>query len=683
MAIINGDATDNILQGTLESDVIRGFNGDDILNGGDGNDRLLGGSGQDTLNGGNGNDRFILKGGGTIQSETYSGGDGRDTLTINATVRFNTLRLDALASVEQIDMKSGPLLATSADDVINLSGVKRFLNFADKIRLGDGNDIFYGSRTDDIVNGGKGDDILRGWLGDDILYGGKGTDRYIGGSGDDTFVLAAGESVGSETYNGGNGTDTLKITGTTTFNRLILQQSNSVEVLDFRDGSVNGTSGNDIIDLSGVGSFIGFAEFNLGAGDDIFRASDTNKMDFIFGGHGDDVMYGYGGHDRLQGGHGNDTYFGGAGNDHFRMVQNKVIIGDIFNGGEGFDTLDLLAFTVYAHRLDLSAGTSVEEINFRFMPLLGTDGDDIIDVSGVIKFTELSKGILLEEGNDVYHGSKTESDHVNGGDGNDILYGNGGDDLLQGGLGTDSYFGGAGKDSFILTDGEVLDGETYNGGAGFDKLELYGRTVYVHNLDLSAGTSVEGISFNSFTPGFLLGTAGDDTVDISGVTSFTRFYNIMDLGDGNDTYRGSHTENDRVNGGAGDDMLSGNGGNDVLIGGLGNDMLNGNGGNDVLTGGLGNDMLSGNRGNDVLTGGLGNDTFVYNHGKDRISDFDLGADQLNIDDALWTGTLTKAQVLEFARVVRGDTIFDFGGDNRLVLEDYTDIAGLESVLTIV
>ncbi|PCH73938.1 MAG: hypothetical protein COC12_04450 [Rhodobacteraceae bacterium] len=57
---------------------------------------------------------------------------------------------------------------------------------------------------------------------------------------------------------------------------------------------------------------------------------------------------------------------------------------------------------------------------------------------------------------------------------------------------------------------------------------------------------------------------------------------------------------------------------------------------------------------------------------------------LALDNALWGGTaLTNAQILGFANVVAlTDTVFDFGGGNTLTLENYTDIAALDAVLTV-
>jgi predicted extracellular nuclease len=75
---------------------------------------------------------------------------------------------------------------------------------------------------------------------------------------------------------------------------------------------------------------------------------------------------------------------------------------------------------------------------------------------------------------------------------------------------------------------------------------------------------------------------------------------------------------------AGDDIRTGTAGNDRMEGGNGRDSLNGGAGNDILVGGLGADRL---------TGGAGRDRFVYNsinESSDRIADFEIGIDQIDL-----------------------------------------------------
>jgi Ca2+-binding RTX toxin-like protein len=76
------------------------------------------------------------------------------------------------------------------------------------------------------------------------------------------------------------------------------------------------------------------------------------------------------------------------------------------------------------------------------------------------------------------------------------------------------------------------------------------------------------------------------------------------------------------------------------------------GGQDRLDGGAGDDRLTGGTGNDVMTGGAGADVFVFADGSDRLTDMGA-ADRLLLDDALWSGRPSPAQVIDrFADVVR-------------------------------
>ena len=71
-----------------------------------------------------------------------------------------------------------------------------------------------------------------------------------------------------------------------------------------------------------------------------------------------------------------------------------------------------------------------------------------------------------------------------------------------------------------------------------------------------------------------------------------------------------------IDGGAGNDLLTGGGGRNVIFGGTGNDILYGAAGNDILLGGDGNDDLFGGDGNDVIVGGNGNDILNGGSGRD-------------------------------------------------------------------
>ena len=99
----------------------------------------------------------------------------------------------------------------------------------------------------------------------------------------------------------------------------------------------------------------------------------------------------------------------------------------------------------------------------------------------------------------------------------------------------------------------------------------------------------------------LLGGAGIDTAVFSSRNNRINLGStrIQGTGDGRDILTGI----ENVNGGAGNDIITGNNSDNTLNGGTGNDTLNGGLGNDRLVGGSGNDIFQINTGTgrDVIT----------------------------------------------------------------------------------
>ncbi|MEH1907178.1 MAG: hypothetical protein V7L05_23380 [Nostoc sp.] len=80
------------------------------------------------------------------------------------------------------------------------------------------------------------------------------------------------------------------------------------DVLNAANGSINGSSGNNIL-LGGSGN----NTFSGGSGNDVLLAADGNNT--VNGSDGNDVLLGGNGNDKLIGGLGDDTLVGGAGTD--------------------------------------------------------------------------------------------------------------------------------------------------------------------------------------------------------------------------------------------------------------------------------------------------------------------------------------------------------------------------------
>ncbi|WP_338459949.1 retention module-containing protein [Pseudomonas sp. TE3-3-F2023] len=173
------------------------------------------------------------------------------------------------------------------------------------------------------------------------------------------------------------------------------------------------------------------------------------------------------------------------------------------------------------------------------------------------------------------------------------------------------------------TEATVPGNDTVNGGDGNDI--IFGDLVSFGSV---AGNGVEAIQ------GYVAGQLGVALGDVDGrvlhkyIVEHVSEFDVSRSNDGNDI----------LNGGAGNDLLFGQGGDDTLDGGKGNDILIGGLGKDTLLGGEGNDILLGGKGDDTMTGGSGADTFVWkagDTGKDVIKDFKVAeGDRIDLKDLL-------------------------------------------------
>jgi Ca2+-binding RTX toxin-like protein len=178
-----------------------------------------------------------------------------------------------------------------------------------------------------------------------------------------------------------------------------------------------------------TGRIIGYMQ----AGDDIFTTVNINFPELLFGGEG------------------NDTLFGSS-------------FSDTINGGDGDDAL--------VGSNDPSTAADI---------LSGDDGDDFFiasDGNNTINGGNGSDAVIAGAGNDVINGGDG-NDALVGLDGNDSIDGGNGDDILLGMSGADTIFGGAGSDLIIggivnddpegMVDGivgEWWSGDTYGNRVG-------------------------------------------------------------------------------------------------------------------------------------------------------------------------------------------------------------------------
>ncbi len=220
--------------------------------------------------------------------------------------------------VSATDTTSGVALQMTTSGAVDFSA-----------KLGSRDAEIFGFSGDDTIKGGTGSDTLWGNDGNDLLVGGAGSlDTLYGGAGDDKF-RAGGTGV-MDSFFGGTGNDLLVFQTSSAVKKLILNEAASIELFHM-DYDLNGTTGADIIDLSGVDKVSLRKTFYLNGGEDIFRGSASR--DKVFGGWGDDTIGGGAGNDVLVGGWGNDSLTGGSGNDYLNGSDGQ----DILTGGSGAD----------------------------------------------------------------------------------------------------------------------------------------------------------------------------------------------------------------------------------------------------------------------------------------------------------------------------------------------------------
>jgi len=228
---------------------------------------------------------------------------------------------------------------------------------------------------------------------------------------------------------------------------------------------------------------------------------------------------------------------------------------------------------------------------------------------------------------------------LGGGPGGDTLQGGNGNDRLNGGNGGDTESGGVGDDTFNQT--EAANGaDTLNGDGGTDTVSYDARTGGVNvTLDGNAddGEAGEGDNATSTIENVRSGSGNDTLIG-------NLLANNLNGGEGNDTVTGADGD-DTVVGAAGSDNLIGGTGTDtvgygrrtasvtVTIDGIANDgelgesdnvavdveNVNGGAAGDLLIGSDANNILNGNDGDDTLIGLGGSDAFVGGEGIDSVS----------------------------------------------------------------
>jgi Ca2+-binding RTX toxin-like protein len=586
-------------------------------------------------------------------------------VTVNLTGGF---AIDGYGTVDTlIDVEHAR--GSAHDDTLIGSGVANFLRGDagnDTLSGGGGDDTLVAGSGNDILNGGDGNDLFEGSQGNDQIAAGGGNDTIFWQSGDGNDAIDGGAGIDVLSLTGSDGNDIIDISQDVSGNVIVVVNGETLTVSTLEDIVITTGAGDDVVT---VGDLMGTAVSNdtirllASSGRTDFDASGSGKRlvaeggdadntfsggslnDTLTGGAGNDVLNGNGGDDLLTGGIDTDTLSGGAGDD--RIVWESRNVGtfsdtdgsDSVSGGDGSDTLaffgsangDTFIVNGSGSAHVLVDGDRIDFDTLETLSFGGGDGNDSLLVGTALAGSGVS-GIVFDggAGDDTVDFSTAGNDAVvqaDGGAGDDVLTGAGigdvlsggdGNDRIEGGAGNDSLTGGAGNDLFVWVDDEGDD--TIDGGDDDDALivsasGLPGEALAV-TIDgatgeflVGSGARNDSIAVTGIEELSIDGSTGNDTVDVQASAGLS--FILGSLQGGNDTFdiNGALSLSASIDGGAGDDLLSGASGNDSLLGGDGNDVLDGGAGVDHLQGGSGNDTVSwaGGDGNDIIDGGSGID----------------------------------------------------------------------------
>jgi serralysin len=454
-------------------------------------------------------------------------------------------------------------------------------------------DSFDGTDKSETINGNDNHNLMHGYGGDDRMFGFAGDDLLIGGTGADFM-------------DGGTGI---------------------FDTLGYMDSSVGVT----------VNLALGFGRFGTAEGDTFVN------MDDIIGSPHDDTLTGNDGSNRLMGEVGNDVLTGGLGADQ------------LF-GGDGGDPPPTQAdgrdTAVYS---DSAVGVAVNLANGRGFG--GTaEGDTLLSIENLVG-SAFNDSLIGHDLDNAFSGGAGD-DLLKGAGGADFLVGDQGSDTLKGGGGADLLIGASGIDTASYTDSPVavfvslITRTTAYGDAEgdvLDGIESLTGSAFADNLWGDDGVNViNGMAGNDTLKGF----GGDDT--LNGEAGLDTMFGAR----GNDTYLVDNAGDIvRENAGQGSDTVRASvsytltAGSDVETLRTTNDTgtaainLTGNAASNIVIANNGNNRLNGGASNDQLTGRAGQDEFLFDtplnsaSNVDRITDFNVADDTILLDQTIFSSSL--------------------------------------------
>ncbi|MFO0819773.1 MAG: right-handed parallel beta-helix repeat-containing protein [Pirellulales bacterium] len=566
----------------------------------------------------------------------------------------------------------------------------------------------YGSNQADTLVGDVDGNLIRGNDGADVMNAKGGIDDVDGNAGDDD-IQVAGTEAEFDLIQGGAGVD---------------------QIYNVGGGSVTLNGFNAAFD-----QWINGIEEYLGAGQSLLGNLGTNGLHFGFTALTDTPTLNSGANnDSVTTSYNNSVltaYDGDAGTDQVTLVFTPTQF-------DALTTADILAVQSYVASptgqtltvTNTPAKGNFTATNFESAKVAVNDDGLVLDITTcfaqILTDAQIVVGgdgtddtltgtsavdlIFGQGGNDTIHGLEM-GDCLFGGAGNDVINGNSGNDLISGGSGNDtlngqsdndSIFGGLGDDSLIGDLGfdvlqgnagnDTLDGglhddvmnggagnDTLLGGDGYDQFQVVGAEAEYdvmnggNNTDTVVNIGGSAVTLN----GFLSGSNSLEGWNGAGFAiqgnSLNNTFNFQLL---------SLSGVPFIDGGAGDDHITGTNGVDDLRGGAGNDTIFGLGGTDTIFGGADNDSLNGGDGIDNLYGEDGVDTITTGAGRDIVFFAgDVGSEDVITDFAIYSDTINLVAYgvtyanLSFAVASPNTTINVAPSNKKIKLLNWTRVVG--------
>lgn len=496
--LATGDASG--FSGIASIENATGGAGNDVLTGDGAANVLNGGAGADTLNGGLGID--VLNGAGGIDTASYAG-EADDMFISLAGTAGTARRGSAAAAVEDTLTAIEKVTGGSGNDTITST------TGAQTLDAGAGNDT---------LSSGAGADTLLGGAGDDALTAGAGNDTVSGGADNDMITWSVGH--GRDIVAGGTGVDTFQINGNA--QNEVFWIETAADYVARTGGAIQ--AGTEIVVSRGITLANGVVAAELSGIDEITVNGGGGTNTFIVSGDfaGTDLDPST---ITIEGSSGNDTVDVSGRTSNHRVVFKSNGGDDKFIGPmNSSDVVELMPGTMVDETTVTNNGDGTCTVTSGGQKFTAAADSSIFQGYGDEGPGEdpdpgeeptPEPTISGSDERDSLRGT-SEDDHIAGLGGKDKLYGRDGDDILDGGADGDRMYGGKGDDVYVVD--SQRDRVDESRGEGVDTVETslgsYWLDANVEDLVYTGSGDFKGVG--NKLDNVIEGGSGDDTLTGAG-----------------------------------------------------------------------------------------------------------------------------------------------------------------------